>query len=52
VCGATPGSRGAGGGVVQKLMRCSRCKSEADRYCCAQCQRADWPRHKRTCSSS
>jgi hypothetical protein len=53
VCGAVPGGRGAGGAVVQKLMRCSRCKSDKDRYCCVQCQRADWQRHKRaTCSST
>jgi hypothetical protein len=51
VCGCKPGSRSASGAVVQKLMRCSRCNSDADRYCPAQCQHADWQRHKRTCSS-
>ena len=30
-----------------KLMRCTRCKWA--RYCCAACQRADWPDHKHEC---
>ena len=29
-----------------KLRRCSACKSMA--YCSYECQKADWPRHKRT----
>ncbi|GAQ90657.1 hypothetical protein KFL_006680060 [Klebsormidium nitens] len=30
-----------------ELKRCSRCKSA--RYCSAQCQRADWKEHRKTC---
>jgi hypothetical protein len=29
------------------LLRCSRCRCA--RYCNAECQRADWPQHKREC---
>ncbi|TCD65878.1 hypothetical protein EIP91_002038 [Steccherinum ochraceum] len=31
----------------QQMSRCSRCR--LSRYCGTQCQRADWPRHKKVC---
>ena len=30
-----------------QMKRCSRCRESF--YCCAQCQRDDWPVHKLTC---
>ena len=30
------------------LKRCSRCKQAS--YCGAECQNADWKRHKKTCA--
>ena len=32
-----------------KLNKCSRCKNIA--YCSTSCQKADWPKHRRDCSS-
>lgn len=34
----------------KNLLRCSRCGTA--HYCDAACQRADWPRHKRTCAAT
>ena len=34
-------------GSDKKCMRCSRCKFH--QYCSQECQRADWPTHKRWC---
>jgi len=38
-CSANPGTR---------LPACAKCK--AIFYCCASCQRVDWPRHKKYCT--
>ena len=40
-CGATMGRNG------RSLRKCAGC--EKARYCCADCQRADWPQHKKEC---
>eukprot|EP00442_Polarella_glacialis_P055795 CAMPEP_0115123614 /NCGR_PEP_ID=MMETSP0227-20121206/47663_1 /TAXON_ID=89957 /ORGANISM="Polarella glacialis, Strain CCMP 1383" /LENGTH=328 /DNA_ID=CAMNT_0002526051 /DNA_START=24 /DNA_END=1013 /DNA_ORIENTATION=- len=32
---------------IQKPLRCGVCKKVS--YCCAQCQKDDWPYHKRAC---
>ena len=33
--------------TLSKMSRCSRCKKV--RYCCQQCQKSDWERHKNVC---
>ena len=50
-CAACGVTRKEGGSAtlsfVPKLLRCSRCASVV--YCSRQCQRNDWPAHKKTC---
>ena len=36
-------------GEVQKLRLCSGCGNT--KYCCRECQKADWKNHKKVCSS-
>lgn len=35
--------------ALLKMKKCSGCQAAA--YCCVECQRADWARHKQHCSS-
>ena len=35
---------------VEKLLNCSQCKLV--KYCGRQCQREDWPAHKKTCQET
>lgn len=41
------GCRKSQGGSVQKLSACARCKAVS--YCSKECQKKDWPAHKRVC---
>mmetsp|Transcript_1462 Transcript_1462/g.3072 ORF Transcript_1462/g.3072 Transcript_1462/m.3072 type:complete len:200 (-) Transcript_1462:23-622(-) len=34
----------------KKLMRCTRCQSAV--YCCRECQKKDWKRHKKVCKQN
>lgn len=34
------------------LLRCSACNSQTERYCSRECQKADWKRHKLTCTAA
>jgi hypothetical protein len=36
-------------GEAKGLMKCSRCESTIEVYCCKECQLADWSRHKKFC---
>mmetsp|Transcript_12290 Transcript_12290/g.27373 ORF Transcript_12290/g.27373 Transcript_12290/m.27373 type:complete len:106 (+) Transcript_12290:248-565(+) len=33
-----------------KMFKCSAC--EAQRYCCKECQVADWPQHRKRCHTN
>ena len=47
-CGCTAADGGSATlSFVPKLLRCSQCAGVV--YCCTQCQRNDWPRHKKEC---
>jgi hypothetical protein len=35
--------------ITRPLQRCSRCKSDAARFCCRACQMRSWPQHKAFC---
>lgn len=38
------------GQTVSELKLCGRCRKS--RYCCVDCQRTDWKRHKSSCKPS
>lgn len=51
-CHAKKRQAASGAGALtsdEALLRCSRCK--VAKYCCAECQRADWKIHKQVCKS-
>ncbi|KAH8074871.1 hypothetical protein JL720_10618 [Aureococcus anophagefferens] len=48
VCGTTSKHGGSGTlSFVPKILRCSRCQGVV--YCSTQCQRNDWPKHRKEC---